>query len=234
MVVFARDHLLVFLGQQPNAHYILMDQNQLSPYIEQDPFPLFRHETGQRNTEFTELVHKVLTARVVTREGFVDAVYDETGGHPYLTANVLTEFVEWLIDTNRRLGDLAVGPDDFRTFRDSRLIPKRITLTPEYQFFRQAVAEALSDAGRAQTPWLHAIYACLKSMCEGRGALGCSRREFTQIVQARNLAELGFSAESLLATGNQANFLQFNHQRVWPRIRILGRIAAVTSPSITA
>jgi hypothetical protein len=234
MVVFARDHLLVFLGQQPDAHYILMDQNQLSPYIEQDPFPLFRHEIGVYTTEFTELVQKILTERVVTREGFVDAVYDETGGHPYLTANVLTEFVEWLIDTDRKLGDLVVGPHDFRTFGNSRLVPKRISLTQEYQFFRQAVAGALSDEARAQTPWLHAIYSCLQGMCSGRGALGCSRREFAQLIRERGLGELGFTAEMLLSTGRQANFLLFNHQRVWPRIRILGRISAVTPAAITA
>ncbi len=234
MVVFARDHLLVFLGQQPNAHYILMDQNQLSPYIEQDPFPLFRHEGGMYNTEFTELVQRILTERVVTREGFVDAVYDETGGHPYLTANVLTEFVEWLIDTDRKLGDLVVGTGDFRAFGNSRLVPKRISLTQEYQFFRQAVAEALSDEGRAQTPWLHAIYSSLQGMCSGRGALGCSRREFSQLVRDRRLGELGFTAETLLTTGREANFLLFNHQRVWPRIRILGRISAVTPAAIAA
>jgi hypothetical protein len=233
MVAFARDHLLVFLGQQPNAHYILMDQNQLSPYIEQDPFPLFRHETGGPNTEFTELVRKVLTERVVTREGFVDAVYGETGGHPYLTVNVLTEFIEWLIDTDRKLGDLTVGLDDFRVFGNSRLVPKRISLTQEYQFFRQAVAEALSEEGRTQTPWLHAIYSCLQGVCAGRGPLACSRREFAQIIRDRGLGELGFTVETLLSTGSQANFLVFNHQRVWPRIRILGRIAAVTPAAIT-
>jgi hypothetical protein len=233
MVVFARDHLLVFLGQQPNAHYILMDQNQLSPYIEQDPFPLFRHEIGRPNTEFTELVRKVLTERMVTREGFVDAVYGETGGHPYLTANLLTEFIEWLIDTDRKLGDLTVGPDDFRVFGNSRLTPKRISLTQEYQFFRQAIAEALSEEGRAQTPWLHAVYSCLQGMA-GRATLGCSRREFAQITRDRGLGDLGFTVETLLSTGSQANFLVFNHQRVWPRIRILARIAAVTPAAVAA
>jgi hypothetical protein len=233
MVSFSRDHLLVFLGQQPNAHYILMDQNQLSPYVEQDPFPLFSHETGT-HTEFSELVSKVLTARVVTRQGFVDSVFAETGGHPYLTANVLTEFVEWLIDKRRRLGDLAVGPEDFNAFTNARLIPKHVAVSQEFQFFRQAASEALSDVGRLQTPWLHAIYVCLQEMCAGRGPLHCSRREFARTVHDHRLHDLGFTAEALLATGRQANFLEFTPQRVWPRIRTLGRIAAVTTPMITA
>jgi len=233
MVVFARDNLLVFLGQQPNAHYILMDQNQLSPYVEQDPFPLFRHSPGTPHTEFSDLVSKVLSSNIILRPGFVDAVHDETNGHPYLTVNVLREFVDWLIDTDRRQSNLTVGPEDFRTFSNLRLTRKRITITHEYEFFRSAVAQALSDMGRDQTPWLHAMYTCLSRICEGRGALSCSRREFAQFVRQERLTDLGFTPESLLVTGQQANFLDFTAQRVWPRIRILGRIAAVTPAALT-
>ena len=64
MVGFSRENLLIFIGQRPDSHYILMDQNQLSPYVKQDPFPLFEHTKGRTATEFTELVRKVLTERV--------------------------------------------------------------------------------------------------------------------------------------------------------------------------
>lgn len=234
MVEFAKDHLLVFLGQQPSAHHILMDQNQLSPYIEQDPFPLFRHAQRHVNTEFGELVSKVLTERVVLREGFVDSVFEETGGHPFLTVNLLTELVEWLIDTRRKINDLALGPRDFQGFANSRLVPGRISISNEYTFFRAAVADALSDDGRVQTPWLHAVYICLQAMCVKRGAFGCSRREFQQIVADHRLRALGFTPETLLATAAQANFLAFKGSRVWPRIRLLGRIAAVTPAAVAA
>ena len=98
MVGFSRDNLLVFMGQQPNAHYILMDQNQLSPYVEQDPFPLFQHNSGTTTGEFSELMRKVLTDAIRFDGSFADATYEETSGHPFLTVNVLVEFVEWLID----------------------------------------------------------------------------------------------------------------------------------------
>ena len=42
LVTFAHDNLLVFLGQQPDAYFILMDQNQLAPYVTQDSFPPIR------------------------------------------------------------------------------------------------------------------------------------------------------------------------------------------------
>jgi hypothetical protein len=231
LVEFAKDHLIVLLGQQPNAHHILMDQNQLSPYVEQDPFPLFSHG-AHTNSEFSDLVRKVLTQRVVLREGFLESIFGETGGHPYLTVNLLTELVEWLIDTERRVSDLALGPHDFQAFANSRLVPARISTSTEYSFFRAAVADALSEDGRIQTPWLHAIYTCMQVMCAKRGVFGCSRREFQQIVADHRLRDLGFTPETLLSTGAQANFLAFKGPRVWPRIRLLGRIAAVTPAAV--
>src|SRR5205085_8822935 len=52
MVAFSQENLLVFIGQRPDAHFILMDQNQLSPYVEQDAFPLFANDPGPGSTEF--------------------------------------------------------------------------------------------------------------------------------------------------------------------------------------
>lgn len=234
MVEFAQDHLVVLLGQQPSAHHILMDQNQLSAYVEQDPFPLFRHDHGEVGTEFGELVRKVLTDRVILRDGFLDRVYAETSGHPFLTVNLLTELVEWLIDTERKVNDLALGRKDFENFKNSRLVPKRISTSTEYSFFRAAIAEALSDDGRVQTPWLHAVYTCMQAMCAKRGPLGCSRREFQRIVVDHRLPALGFTPEELLVTGTQANFLAFKGSQVWPRIPLLGRIAAATPAAVTA
>src|SRR5204863_4372926 len=87
MVSFTRENLLVFLGQQPNAHFILMDQNQLSAYVQQDSFPLFQHEDGTMQGELAELVRKVLTERVSVDPSFVDGVHSETAGHPFLAVN---------------------------------------------------------------------------------------------------------------------------------------------------
>ena len=61
MVEFADQNLIVFLGQQPDAHYMLMSQNQLSAYVEQDQFPLFSHDADNYRGEFQELLQRVLT-----------------------------------------------------------------------------------------------------------------------------------------------------------------------------
>ena len=41
-------------------------------------------------------------------------------------------------------------------------------------------------------------------------------------------------AEYLLATGSQANFLEHDDNAVWPKIRLLARIAAVTRGRVAA
>ena len=95
---FSYENLLVLLGQEPGAHFILMDQNQLAPYVTQEPFPLFEHASGKTRGEFCVLVDKILGGRVECGADFLDALFDETAGHPFLTANVLVEFVDWLIE----------------------------------------------------------------------------------------------------------------------------------------
>ena len=61
LVTFAQENLLVFLGQQPDAYFILMDQNQLAPYVTQDSFPLFEHVPKTAAGEFSKLVDKILS-----------------------------------------------------------------------------------------------------------------------------------------------------------------------------
>jgi hypothetical protein len=43
---------------------------------------------------------------------------------------------------------------------------------------------------------------------------------------------MGLTADLLLTTGEQANFLTFNDRSVAPRIRLLGRIAAVATVEV--
>ena len=98
---FSRENLLVFLGQEPGKHFILMDQNQLAPYVRQEPFPLFEHASGNTKDEFSVLVDKILGGRVECAADFLDTLFEETAGHPFLTANVLVELVDWLIADKR-------------------------------------------------------------------------------------------------------------------------------------
>jgi hypothetical protein len=224
-VAFARDNLVVFIGQRPDAHFILMDQNQLSPYVQQDPFPLFEYERPAGG-EFRELVRKVLTERVTFEPGFLDAVHDETGGHPYLTVNLLVSFVDWLIQSRRSATALHFSEADFAGFAERRLTPAVVSTSQEYMLFRQIISQALAD--REENPWLHAVYTCLRYFGEGRSAsMLMTRDEFDDLV-AKVLTPLhGYTADQILSTAGLSNFLAFDDVSVRPRIRLLARIAAV-------
>ena len=164
LMTFSYDNLLVFLGQPPDAHFILMDQNQLAPYVQQDPFPLFEHAPQTTTGEFSELVRKILAERIEYSARFLDALFEETAGHPYLTANVLGEFVEWLIETRRPQLGLVVKDADFDEFADQKLNTERILLSPDYDFFRHAAAEAMSPRTYCANPWLFTAYWVLRAL----------------------------------------------------------------------
>ncbi|WP_433495478.1 hypothetical protein ACQP26_09440 [Micromonospora sp. CA-248089] len=230
MVEFSRENLIIFLGQQPNAHYILMDQNQLSPYVQQDSFPLFDHKQGEPREEFAQLIRKVLTNPVNPDASFVDAVYRETAGHPYLTVSILSGLVDWLIEEKRPVNKLELTRDDFDQFAATRLRPAAVSLNRDYGIFHEAAREALSEAGRQRSPWLHEVYAVLRAVARSSPeTLRCTRRDFEEI--AAQVSD-GIDAGRLLATSSDSNFLAYDDQHVWPRIRLLGRIAAVAQGGV--
>lgn len=235
MVAFTRENLLVFLGQQPNAHFILMDQNQLSPYVEQDSFPLFQHDQVGVRGELAELIRKVLTEQVSVDRSFVEGIYLETAGHPFLTVNLLIEFVEWLIERERPVSSLQLNGGDLEKFTKDKLRPKHVSLSPEYRFFREAIGEALSTEARKTTPWLHAVYSCIRGVVRASPeTFMCTRADFEELVDRADLEAIGMGADLLLATGSQANFLAYDDEHVWPKIRLLSRLAAVTRGRVAA
>lgn len=234
MVAFARDNLLVFLGQQPTAHFILMDQNQLSPYVAQDPFPLFRN-SADPNDEFSEFLQRVFAHRATFDRSFADRIFVETAGHPFLTVNLLVEFVEWLIRNKRPTTQLNFTGDDASAFAKRALRRDRLSTSPEYEFFRNgAIPQALSPASKRATPWLYAMYSIIRMIArEDPVSFTCARAEFADLVDRLDLSGLGMGADTLLTTGAQSNFLSYNDRVVSPRIRLLGRIAAVSVPAVT-
>jgi hypothetical protein len=224
-VAFARDNMVVFIGQRPDAHFILMDQNQLSPYVQQDPFPLFEYEK-ESGGEFRELVRKVLTERVTFEPGFIESVYAETAGHPYLTVSVLISFVDWLIYTKRSTGALHFTEGDFASFADDRLTPAFVSTSAEYMLFRQIVTQALAESD--DNPWLHAVYTCLRYFGESRSAsMLMTRDAFDSLVVNVVTPQHGYTGDQLLSTAGLSNFLAFDENSVRPRIPLLARIAAV-------
>ncbi|MFB9836462.1 hypothetical protein [Actinoallomurus acaciae] len=234
MVGFSHDNLLVFLGQQPDAHHILMDQNQLSPYVRQDPFPLFFHEHGDASEEFTQFVAKVLANRMDFEPSFTDGLFRETSGHPFLTVKLLIDLVDWLIDIGRPAAGLRLTGEDMAEFAKVRLRKERFNMIREYVFFRKAAAEAMSALGREQTPWLHAVYVCLSEI--GRSSpqtLTCTRGDFRGIAEdvTQRMSE---DPDLLLSSGAQSNFFVFDEDTVRPRIPLLCRIAAISRGKTSA
>lgn len=232
---FSHENLLVFLGQEPGAHFILMDQNQLAPYVTQEPFPLFEHVSGRTRGEFCVLVDKILGGRVECTSNFLDTLFDETAGHPFLTANVLVEFVDWLIETKRPQSALRVDRADFSAFASRRLNADRILSSGEYEFFRRGAAEAMSERGFQTNPWLFATYWILRRLSndEERGfrAPAADFEGLTRGVPVPTGGRLPDPA-GILRSASQANFLRSEGDAVSVNIRILGRIASAVRPGL--
>ena len=235
LVVFSQENLLVFLGQQPDAHFILMDQNQLAPYVTQDSFPLFEHVQGSSTGEFAKLVNKILFGRIECTATFLDALYRETSGHPYLTVTVLIEFVDWLIERKRPQIGLRLNSGDFTRFARAKLSTERIILSPEYNFFKEAAAPALSKQGYLSNPWLFMSYWAIREISiENPSVFRVSRKNFENITKRIPVPKGGaeIDCENILRTASQANFLTYDEKHVSVRIRILGRISAAVRPLV--
>lgn len=227
MVAFSRENLLVFLGQQPDAHFILMDQNQLSGAVEQDSFPLFVHGRTDARSEFTELVNRVLGERAVSHPSFVDALYEETSGHPFLTVKLLVDFVEWLIEQRRKIGELRFGAEDFSRFSSTRFQKQSIVSNPEYSFFREAVSQAIGRDGRDENVWLHCVYRIVRQIAlDSPQSFTASRSDVGTFVETLQSSGVDMDANVAISTAAQANFLSVEGDLVRPKIRLLARIAS--------
>ena len=233
LVEFARDNLLVLMGQQPDAHYILMDQNQLAPYVEQEPFPLFAHVVGKKSGEFTALVRKIFADQIDYDTGFLSSLYAETAGHPFLTANTLCVMGDWLID-QRRSGDrLELQRDDFVRFRDTQLRPGKMIRSPDYSFFREAAREALGRLGYESNTWLFAVYWVMRELAKNGGSqMMVSRGELPGLIEGIPAPGPLPETAEILRTATQANFLRYANDQVSVRIRTLGRLAAAVRPKL--
>lgn len=231
-VAFSESNLVVFVGQAPDAHYILMDLNQLSAYVQQDTFPLFEHQKRSQASEFSELVQKVVSQDYILEPEFCDALYRETGGHPYLTIMLLVELFEWFIAHKRSARDVMITEDSYLSFAEEHLSDNVLAGSAQYEFFRKTIAEAISDAGRHHTPWLYAVYSMLKSLAQHspRGMI-LRRDEFLDFYkQLRIEEELGYNPEELLRSGVHSNVFSIDGLYVKPRIPILARLSRISLP----
>jgi len=229
-VDFGRQNLVVLLGQEPDAHYILMDHNQLSPLIKQDQFPLFEHGVDEDDSEFMQFLRRVMSENVECEPGFADLVYAETSGHPYLTVNVMVEFFDWLIKRRRHARQNRMSKDDWNEFEAARLSPTTIEKAVAYSFMSNVATAALGTETKRRHPWLHSVIIGIRRLAqEYPKTLECSEPEFQSLIRS-STEELGWPPAHVLRAAQMANFLTLERGNVRPAVRLFGRIAAVARP----
>lgn len=232
MAGFARDNLMILIGQRPDAHFIMMDQNQLSPYVEQDAFPLFHHQKGSLRSEFQMLLSMILTENVRFTPAFADAVHAESGGHPYLTANLMVHFLEWLITKRKPRTPVELKEADFHSFAETELAPAALSTRSEYEFFLHAVGEALGGLGRRNAPWLHAVHAVLRQIALDGPTQAIPPDRVDRVLDAMAASgELRLNRNEFLRMAQLANFLSLRDGRVGARIPLLARLCAASLPA---
>ena len=229
LLAFSMHNLVVFLGQQPDAHFVLMDQNQLAPYVKQEAFPLFEHRVNTTSGEFAEFIGRVFGGRLEFSPGFADELFEEVAGHPWLTVNVLVAFVEWLIERRWSASD-AVDDHDFVRFREAKLDDGGVALQPEFAFFRDYITRNMSTRAFKTNPWVYAVYWILHYLGEGSVDKD-GFRALVDRVPKPNGREIRPWTEILMQAA-MANFLSFDGKSVSSRIRILGRLAASSRPQV--
>ena len=229
-VEFATENLLILLGQQPNAHFIFMDQNQLSAYVQQEPYPLFSHEPGSDDSEFHELVRRTFQKTLCFDTSFVDSIYQETGGHPFLAVNLLRDFVDWLIHKKVTPGTMLLTSDIFREYGTQGLTLSAIGRSRHYHFFRAAASEALSAEGIEHSPWIHVAYKLLRHLAlhSITNRISMSHESIEEyLASTLNNVQLGsYTCDSFLASASESNFIEFYDEQVEAKIPLLARISA--------
>ncbi len=223
---------MILLGQQPNAHYIFMDQNQLSAYVQQEPYPLFSHEQGTGRGEFWELISRTFQQTLRFDPSFANAIHDETGGHPFLTVNLLRDYVGWLISRNVVPSQVTLTRSQSEEFAVTHLNSRSISLCRHYEYFRSAASEALSEDGASDSPWAHATYSLVRELgLHGSGpkmavARNVIEERVTRVLDSVGLS--GFTCESFVASAAQSNFVEVWDEMISAKIPLLARIAAAT------
>lgn len=222
---FSMKNTLLFMGQRPDAHMILLSQNQLSPNVRQYAFPLFEHQPGTPS-EFATLVYRILGDNLRVTDSFVEAVYQETKGHPYLTVNILVDFCEWLMEsTSFELGS-ELGGQYFADFSRDRLDLVVLRNSPHYRLFHKMLAEFSSERSRAQEPWLYSVTSILREIVRRHPKrMSCTLAAFDGI--AKPYEELAKTpSRQLLASAAMANFFSESNGTVSAGIPLMARLAA--------
>ncbi len=232
MVDFATQHLLIFMGQRPDAYLVLSAQSQLSPLVQQHNFPLFNHVAGAHETEFSQFLSYVLSDKLSFDDSFTWEVFLETSGHPYLTVNLMVDFCDWLIENSFRMSDVVLSERHFSNFAKDRLTPAALKRSGHYEFFQAQMAEYLSEQAMKDEPWLYAIGSILRAFAHKHPKnWKCSVNVFEQMATPICTAAR-IPVSRLLTTGSLSNFLRDKDGWVSPGVKLLARLAGSASPTI--
>jgi hypothetical protein len=235
LVEFSRENLVLLIGMQPNAHNILMDQNQLSPLIVLDEFPLFEHREHGGTSEFAALVRRVVGDYLLISPSFFTPLHAETGGHPFLTVNLLVDLFDWLRDRRFSAAGLELDQKKYEAYAADRLTPEAIRICGEYDFFRDFLADAIGDQVRRRQPWLHTVCTTVLRIAQAfPESFCCPRGQFADLVKGLRLPPGLHHPDDVLRTAQQANFLVADGAVVRPRIPLMGRILLSTRPDVRA
>ena len=229
MVAFSSKNLLIFMGQRPDAYTILASQNQLSPLVKQSNVPLFEHIAGAADTEFTQFLKKVLTGQLPFDNGFADAVYIETNGHPYLTVNLMVDFCDWMIVNKYSIDRTLLDATEFNAFAAQRLTIASLKRSSHYKFFLDMLGKYASEQGRRDEPWLSVITRVLQEIAKRHPKnFACTANSFEQLAEplARSI---GMTVSALETSGKISNFLEAKDGFIKPGVRLMARLAAATT-----
>lgn len=232
MVRFSAKNLLIFMGQRPDAFYILPAQNQLSPLVKQHNFPLFEHFTGSTDSEFSQFLKKVLSPKLPFTPSFNDAVYSETSGHPYLTVNLMVDFCDWLIENNFMNNEILLDGNIFQSFAKVRLTIAALSRSTFYQFFQSQLNSYIGGGDHKDELWLYAITKVLNQIARKHPkVLSCPIAKYNEIA-VQSVGNSTINPAMLLSTGLMSNFLKNDGGYVKPAIRLMARLAACSKMEI--
>ncbi len=238
LVAFARDNLLMLVGQRPDAHRIAVEHNQLSVYTHAEHFPLFEHARGATVSEYSLLMSKVFR-HLDVEPGFVDRMYGETGGHPYLSVYLARAYLDWASQHMRESGKI-LGTSSYAEFAYLNLARRQLARESAryegYGYFIDTIGKHLSPSGPDFVPWLYCVYSVLRRIAlESPQELQCSYDDYAAICEdIGSAARFGKNPDVLLAEAEQSNFLFESDGMVRPAVPLIARLAAIAAPITTA
>jgi hypothetical protein len=224
---FSQQNLVLFIGMRPNAHHIVQEHNQLIYRAHLDQFPLFAHTPGRSDSEFSSLVQRVLQEMVQVEPALIDRLHAETGGHPFLTVNLLRDFCDWLIEKRTRANKRNLTFDDFDRFAPERLVPKALNICQEYGIMRDFLKSVLATPQKQSSRWVHTVVSAMRLLVDGDPVgMACPIEDLCARLE-RHPGRSHFLDDLLevITSATQANFLRIDGNIVRPRIPLLARIA---------